>query len=83
VSENSVLKRVFGTKTEKVAEGCGSRHTEELHNLYPSPIIGTVIKSRMMKWTGLVTSMGEMRSAYKILDGKPEWKEPLGRRKLR
>jgi hypothetical protein len=35
-------------------------HDEELHNLYSSPNITTVIKSRMMKWAGHVACMGDM-----------------------
>jgi len=38
-----------------------------------------VIKSRSIRWTGHVALMGEMRNAYNILIGKPEWKRPLGR----
>jgi hypothetical protein len=40
-------------------------HNEELHNLYASPNIGRVIKSRRMKWDGHVKRIGEMRNAYK------------------
>jgi len=39
-----------------------------------SPNIITVIKSRTMRFAGHVTRMREMRNAYKILVGKPEWK---------
>jgi hypothetical protein len=38
-----------------------------------------MIKSRMMRWTGHVTQMGEKRNTYRILVGKPEGKRPLGR----
>jgi hypothetical protein len=37
-----------------------------------------MIKLRGMRWVEHVVSMGEMRNAYKILVGKPEWKRPLG-----
>jgi hypothetical protein len=45
---------------------------EELHNLYASPIIIRVIKSRRIRWIGHVACMGEMRNAHNILVGKPE-----------
>jgi hypothetical protein len=47
-------------------------HNEELHNLYASPHIIRVIRSRKMTWAGRVARMGDMRNAYKILVGKPE-----------
>jgi hypothetical protein len=54
-------------------------HNEELHNLYSSPNIIRMIKSRRMRWAGHVARMGETRNAYRILVGKPEGKRPLGR----
>ena len=38
-----------------------------------------VIKSRRMRWTGHVARMGEGRSVYRVLVGKPEGRRPLGR----
>jgi hypothetical protein len=58
-------------------------HNEELHNLYSSPSIIRIIKSRSMRWAGHVARMGEKRIAYRILVGKPERKRPLGRRRRR
>jgi hypothetical protein len=54
-------------------------HNEELHNLYASPNIIRVIKSKRMRCEGHVARMREMRNAYKILVGKREGKRPLGR----
>jgi hypothetical protein len=54
---------------------------EELHNLYFSPNIIRMIKSRRMRWAGHVARMG--RSTYRILVGKPEGKRPLGRQRRR
>jgi hypothetical protein len=58
-------------------------HNEELHNLYSSPSIIRIIKSRRMKWAGHVVRMGEKRNAYRILLGKPEGKRQLGRPRRR
>jgi hypothetical protein len=54
-------------------------HNEELHNLYSSPSIIRVIKSRKMRLARHVARMGEKRNAYSILVGKPAGKRPLGR----
>ena len=53
-------------------------HDEELNDLYPSPNIVRVIKSRRMRWAGHVACMGEERGVYMVLLGKPEGKRPLG-----
>jgi hypothetical protein len=53
-------------------------HNEELHNLYSSPSIIRVIKSRRMRWAGHAARMVERRKAYRILVGKPEGRRPLG-----
>jgi hypothetical protein len=54
-------------------------HNDELHNLYSSPNIVRVIKSRMMRCAGHVARMGEGRGVYRVLVGRPEGKRPLGR----
>jgi hypothetical protein len=56
--------------------------TDEIHNLYSLPCI-RMIKSREMRWTEYVACTSEMRSAYRILDKKPEGKKPMGRPKSR
>jgi hypothetical protein len=58
-------------------------HNEELHNLYSSPNIIRIIKSRRMKWAGHVTRMRESRNIYRILVGKPEGNRPLERKRRR
>ena len=42
-----------------------------------------VIKSRRMRWAGLVARMGEERGVYRVLVGKPEGRRPLGRPRRR
>jgi hypothetical protein len=62
-----------------VAGGWRKLHNEELHNLYSSPSIMRLIKSRRMRWEGHVARIGGKRNAYRILVGKPDGKRPLGR----
>jgi hypothetical protein len=57
-------------------------HNDELHDLYSSPNIVRVIKSRRMRWAGHVARMGKGRDVYRILVGRPEGKIPLGRPRL-
>jgi hypothetical protein len=66
-----------------VTGGWRKLHNEELHNLYSSPIIIRIIKSRRMRWAGHVAQMGEKRNVYRLLVGKPEGKRPLGRTRRR
>jgi hypothetical protein len=72
-----VLK-TFGRKREEDGS-CKKLHNDELHNLYSSPNIVRLIKSRMMKWEGHVARMGDGRGVYRVLVGAPEGKKPLGR----
>jgi len=58
-------------------------HNEDLSDLYSSPNIVRVIKSRRMRWAGHVARMGEERGAYRVLVGKSEGKRPLGRPRRR
>ena len=58
-------------------------HKEELNDLYSSPNIVRLIKSRRMRWAGNVAHMGEERGLYRVLLGKPEGKRPLGRPRRR
>jgi hypothetical protein len=75
--------RIFGPKKDGVTGGWRKLHNEELHNLYSSPSIIRIIKSRRMRWAGHVTRMGEKRNVYRLLVGKPEEKRPLGRPRRR
>jgi hypothetical protein len=58
-------------------------HNYDLHNLYSSPNIVRVIKSRRMRLAGHVARMGEGRGVYRVLLGRPECKRPLGRPRRR
>jgi hypothetical protein len=53
VSENRVLRRIFGPTREEVAGGWRRLHNEKLHNFYASTDIITVIKSGRMRWAGM------------------------------
>jgi len=79
VFENRVLRRVFGSKRDEVRGEWRKLHDEELNDLYCSPNIVRVIKSRRMRWAGHVARMGERRGVYRVLMGKPEGKRPLER----
>jgi hypothetical protein len=67
-----VLRRIFGPERDEVTGECRRLHNEEHNDLYSSPNIIQVIKSRRMRWVGHVARMGEGRGAYRILVGKPE-----------
>jgi hypothetical protein len=82
VFENRVLRRIFGTERDEVTGGWRKLHNEELRDLYSSPSIIRMIKSRRMRWAGHVTRMGEKINACRLLVGKPEGKRLLGRPRL-
>jgi len=79
VFENRVLRMISGPKKDEVTGEWRKLHNEELNDLYSSPNIVQVIKSRRMRWVGYVVHMGEERGVYRVLVGKPEGKRPLGR----
>jgi hypothetical protein len=63
VFENKVLRRIFGPKRDEVTGGWRKLHNEELRDLYSSPSIIGIIKSRRMRWAGHVVRMGKNRNA--------------------
>ena len=79
VFENRVLRRIFGLKRDEVTGEWIKQHNEEPSDLYCSPNIIRVIKSRRIRWAEHVARMRERRGVYKVSVGKPEGKRPLGR----
>ena len=70
VFENRVLRRIFGPKRDGVTGEWRKLHNEELNDLYSSPNIVWVIKSRRMRWAGHVARMEEGRGVHKVLVGE-------------
>jgi hypothetical protein len=81
VFENMMMRKIFGPKRDEVTGGWRKLHNDELLNLYSSPSIIRMIKSRCMRCAGHVARMMEKRNAYWILVGKPEGKRLLGRQR--
>jgi hypothetical protein len=81
--KNKVLRGIFGPKRDEVTGEWRKLHNEGLHDLYSSPSIIRIIKSRRMRWASHVARMGKKMNAYRLLVGKPEGKRPLGRPRRR
>jgi hypothetical protein len=81
--ENRVLRGIFGPKRDEVTGEWKKLHIRELYSLYSSPDIIRQNKSRRMRWAGNVARMGEGRTVYRVLVGKPEGKRPLERPRRR
>jgi len=83
VFENRVLRRIFGLKRDEVTGDWRKLHKEEFNDLYCSPNIVRVTKSRRMRWVGHVAQVEDRRAEYRVLVGKPESKRPFGRPRRR
>ena len=66
VSENRVLRRIFGPKRDGVTGEWRKLHNEALNDLYCSPNIVRVVKSRRLRWAGHVARMEEGRGVHKV-----------------
>jgi hypothetical protein len=76
VFQNKVLRITFGPTRDEVTGGWKKLHNGQLCDLYSSPCIIRIIKSRRMKWPGHMVQIG--KNMYGLLVGKPEGKRPLG-----
>ena len=74
-----MLRRIFGPKRDEVTGNWRTVHSEGLNDMYSSPNIFRVIKSRRMRWARHVVRIGDKRGAYRVLVVNPERKQPLGR----
>jgi hypothetical protein len=74
---------MFRLKGNEVTGEWRKLYNEEIPDLYSSPSIIRIIKSRTMRWEGHVARMGEKRNAYRLLVGKAEGKRPPGRPRRR
>jgi len=83
VFQNRVLRRIVGPRRNEVRREWRKLDNEELNDLYSSPNMVRVIKSRRTRWEGYVARMRERRGVYRILVGKPEGKMSLGRPRRR
>jgi hypothetical protein len=83
VFENRVLRRIFGPQRDEMMGEWRKLHNKSLRDLYSSPSIIRIIKSRRMIWAGHVARMLEKRNSYRLLVGKVEGKRPLGRPRCR
>jgi len=72
VFENMALRRTSGPRRDEVTGEWRRLHNEELNDLYSSPNVVRVIKSRRMRWSGHVARMDEERGVYRVLVGKQE-----------
>jgi hypothetical protein len=77
--ENMVFGIIFTFKRKKEDGDWGNLYTKQLHNLYPSSNITTIIKSMTMKWGGHVAYIRTMRNTYRVFFGKREGKRTLRR----
>jgi hypothetical protein len=82
-SENKALRRLFGPKRDEIIGSWRELHNEELHNLYFSSYVITMMKPRRMRWARNVARMREKRNVYRILVMKPENKRLLRRPRRR
>jgi hypothetical protein len=66
VFENRVLRSIFGPKRDEVTGEWRNLHNKKLRDLYSSPSLIRIIKSRRMRWAFHVARIGEKRNAYRL-----------------
>jgi hypothetical protein len=83
VFDNRETRNVCRRTRDEVTGEWRTLHNEEPNDLYSSPNITRVMKSRRMSWMGHIARMGERKWAYRILAGRPEGRRPLGKQRRR
>jgi hypothetical protein len=83
VFDNRELRRIFRPKRDEATREWRKLHDEKVSDLFFSPNIVQVIKSKIMRWLGHVARMGERTGVYRVLVGKPEVTRPLERPRRR
>jgi len=83
VFEKRVLRKIFGPERGEETVEWRRLPNEELNDLYSSPNIILVIKSRRMRLAEHIAHIGERIDTYRVLVGKPEGTRPLGRSRCR
>jgi hypothetical protein len=76
--ENRVLRRTFGPKRDEITREWRKLHNEELNELYCSPNIFRLIKSRRIRWAGHVAHLGDSRRVHRMLVGNLSQRDHLG-----
>jgi hypothetical protein len=79
VFKSKMLRRIFGPTRDEVTGEWIRLSSEELYDLYSSPNIIHVIKSRRMRWVWHVAHIRDRRGVYRTLVGRPEGRRPLRR----
>ena len=67
-----MLMKIFGPKSDEITGDCRRQHNEELCDLYSSPNIIRVIKSKRMRWAVYVARVRDRRDTYRVMVGRPE-----------
>ena len=75
--KNRVLQKITGPKRDGETEGWRRLHNGELRDLYISPNMMWVNRSKRMKWVGHVACTREKRNAHGVFVGRPEGKKQL------
>ena len=78
VFENRVLRRIFVPKRDEVTREWRKLHYEELNDMYSTPNIFRVVKSKRMRWSEHVARMGKRTGVYRVLEGNSDGKNHLG-----